>query len=209
MVPGMPELSAGRNAEPPYRLGRAEIRLHVEVAAVPTISFRSLGAAPNVFAIESFMDELAHASGQDPIDFRLRLVDDPRLRRVLETVRVRSAWGAPRGNGHGLGVACAVYQGTYIAEVAEVSVGPGDAVRLERIWCAVDAGRLVHPDGARNQIEGGVQQAASWALLEELEVSDGLVVSQSWRDYRSRSSMTRHAGSTSSLRTIRPWPRPA
>lgn len=113
----------------------------------------------------------------------MRLTDEPRLRRVLETVRVRSGWQRPRKRGYGLGVACAVYHGTYIAEIAEVSVGPNGPVRLERVWCAVDAGRLVHPDGARNQIEGGVQQAASWTQLEELRVRNGMVTSLSWRDY--------------------------
>ncbi|MEJ0049946.1 MAG: molybdopterin cofactor-binding domain-containing protein [Methylovirgula sp.] len=179
LAPGVPEQTAGRAAEPPYRLGQAEIRLRVEPGDVPTISFRSLGAAPNVFAIESFVDELAHAAQQDPIVFRLALANDPRLRRVLEAVRTMSNWHAPRGEGHGLGVACAIYHGTYIAEVAEVSVAPDGAVRLECVWCAVDAGRLVHPDGARNQIEGGVQQAASWTLLEELKVEDGVVISSS------------------------------
>jgi CO/xanthine dehydrogenase Mo-binding subunit len=183
LAPGVPEMSAGRDAEPPYRLGSAEIRLRVEAGDVPTMAFRSLGAAPNVFAIESFIDELAHASGRDPIEFRLALTDDARLRRVLETARAISAWQRPRAARHGLGVACAIYHGTYIAEVAEVSVAPDGPVRLERVWCAVDAGRLVHPDGARNQIEGGVQQAASWTLLEELKIEDGVVTSTSWQDY--------------------------
>jgi CO/xanthine dehydrogenase Mo-binding subunit len=183
LEPGVPEQTAGRDAEPSYRLGEAEIRLRVEPGDVPTISFRSLGAAPNVFAVESFIDELAHAARQDPIAFRLTLVDDPRLRRVLETVRAMSDWHAPREASHGLGAACAVYHGTYIAQVAKVSVTPNGPVCLERVWCAVDAGRLVHPDGARNQIEGGVQQAASWTLLEELDVRDGVVISSSWRDY--------------------------
>lgn len=183
LEPGVPEETAGRDAEPPYRLGQAEIRLRVEPGDVPTISFRSLGAAPNVFAVESFIDELAHAARQDPIAFRLARTDDPRLRRVLETVRAMSNWHAPREARHGLGVACAVYHGTYLAEVAEVSIALDGRVHLEHVWCAVDCGRLVHPDGARNQIEGGVQQAASWTLLEELKVEDGVVISSSWRDY--------------------------
>lgn len=181
--PGMLEATAGRNAEPPYHLGHADIRLHVEAGAVPTISFRSLGAAPNVFAVESFIDELAHASQQDSIAFRLRLTDDPRLRRVLEVVRERSGWTQPRRKRHGLGVACAIYHGTYVAQVVDVIVGSRGEVRLDRAWCAVDAGRMVHPDGARNQIEGGIQQAASWTLLEELLLKDSAVMSSSWRDY--------------------------
>lgn len=183
--PGVLEMTSGRNAVPPYRLGDAEVHLHVEPAALRTGAYRSLAAAPNVFAIESFIDELALATKQDPIEFRLRMIDDPRLRHVLETVRDRSGWNnRPRVDGRGFGAACAIYHGTYVAEVAEVRVSPEGQVRLERVWVAVDPGRLVHPDGARNQIESGVQQAASWTLLEELKHEDGEVTTTNWRDYR-------------------------
>jgi CO/xanthine dehydrogenase Mo-binding subunit len=178
------EITCGRNALPPYRLERAEVSLQVVPGAIRTGAFRSLAAAPHVFAIESFIDELAHAGGQDPLDFRLRLIDDHRLRRVLETVRERSGWDRrARDAGRGYGVACVVYHGTAVAQVAEVVVAPSGGVRLERAWCAVDPGRLVHPDGARNQIEGGIQQAASWTLLEELKLSGGEVATATWHDY--------------------------
>jgi CO/xanthine dehydrogenase Mo-binding subunit len=184
MPPQVLEMTSGRNAVPAYRIGDAEVLLEVVPAAVRTGAFRSLAAAPNVFAIESFIDELAHASGQDPIAFRLRHLDDTRLARVLETVRERSGWATrPRGRGRGLGVACAVYHGTYVAQVAEVVVAPNGEVRIEQVWCAVDPGRLVHPDGARNQIEGGIQQAASWTLLEELRIENGRVTTATWLDY--------------------------
>lgn len=178
------EITCGRNAVPPYRLECAEITLRVVPAASRTGAFRSLAAAPHVFAIESFVDELAHAGRHDPLAFRLRLIDDHRLRRVLETVGERSRWGrrSPEA-GRGFGVACTVYNGTAVAQVAEVVVAPSGLVSVERVWCAVDPGRLVHPDGARNQIEGGIQQAASWTLLEELQISDGAVVTASWGDY--------------------------
>lgn len=179
------EMTSGRNSVPHYRLGKIDVRLRVTPAAIRTGAFRSLAAAPNIFAIESFIDELAHASDQDPIAFRLRLAPDPRLRRVLETVRSRSEWEQrPRHEPRrGFGVACAVYNGTYIAQVAEVRVGENGVVHLESVWCAVDPGRLVHPDGVRNQIEGGIQQAASWTLLEELRDEDGEIVNATWRDY--------------------------
>jgi CO/xanthine dehydrogenase Mo-binding subunit len=182
--PELMAMTAGRNAVPPYDLGSADVVVRVIPAAVRTAAFRSLAAAPNVFAIESFVDELAHASGQTPMAFRLRHVSDERLRRVLDVVRVRSRWDArPHGGGRGCGVACAIYHGTYVAQVVEVSVAASGRVHIERVWCAVDPGRLVHPDGARNQIEGGIQQAASWTLLEELQHRDGEVVTASWRDY--------------------------
>ena len=104
---------------------------------------------------------------------------------MVTTVRERSRWDQrPRKTGCGFGVACAIYHGTYIAEVAEVAIDAGGQIRVERVWCAVDAGRLVHPDGARNQIEGGIQQAASWTLFEELQIRDGEVTTMSLQDYR-------------------------
>jgi CO/xanthine dehydrogenase Mo-binding subunit len=99
-------------------------------------------------------------------------------------VRVQSGWSEKKSEpGHGFGVACAVYHGTYVAEVAEVTVQSTGVVRLERVWAAVDAGRLIHPDGGKNQIEGGIQQAASWTLLEELSYRDGAVTAGSFVDY--------------------------
>jgi nicotinate dehydrogenase subunit B len=183
MPPEVLGMTSGRNAIPPYRVP-ATVRLHVAHAKVRTGALRSLAAAPNVFAIESFMDEIALRLGVDPFEVRLRHLDDPRLRRVLEAVRERSGWAArPREAGRGFGTACTIYHGTYVAEVAEVVVEPGGRVRLERVWCAVDPGRLVHPDGARNQAEGAIQQAASWALLEEVRHTDGRVVPASFGDY--------------------------
>jgi CO/xanthine dehydrogenase Mo-binding subunit len=178
-------MTSGRNAVPPYALGAASVSLDVVDGEVRTGAFRSLAAAPHVFAIESFMDELARASGHDPIEFRLRHLDDERLRRVLTMVRERSGWPTRRGEPrNGVGVACATYHGTCVAQVAEVSVSVDRAIRVERVWCSVDAGRLVYPDGARNQIEGGIQQAASWATFEALAHDGHRVTTAGWRDYR-------------------------
>jgi CO/xanthine dehydrogenase Mo-binding subunit len=182
--PQMVAMTAGRCAVPPYTLGATNVVLHVTPGAVRTGAFRSLGAAPHVFAIESFIDELARASEQDPIDFRLRHIEDERLRRVLEVVRERSGWtNRPRRRFGGWGVACTVYNGTYVAQVAAISTNDNQEHRVDSVWCAVDAGRLVHPDGARNQIEGGIQQAASWTMLEALSVDGTGVMTRGWRDY--------------------------
>ena len=180
--PRVIEMTSGRNAVPAYAIEAIEVSLQVNQGAVRTGAFRSLAAAPNIFAIESFMDEVAELAGQDPIAFRLRHIDDPRLTRVLEAVRLRSAWTERRRDGCALGVACAVYHGTYIAQVAEVSPDP-QGIRVKNIWCVADAGRLVHPDGARNQIEGGIVQATSCALFEELSINEGSVRTASWHDY--------------------------
>ena len=177
--------TSGRNALPPYELGPARVRVHVLESPIRTAAFRSLAAAPNVFAIESLMDELAARAAIDPLELRLRAVSDPRMRRVFEAVAERSGWGrAPRADGRALGIAGAVYHGTYVAEVVEVEVERASGrVRLARVWCAIDPGRVVHPEGVRNQTEGGIQQAASWTLLEELRHRHGRVTTTGWDTY--------------------------
>ena len=186
-----PETS-GRNALPAYAIPTARVTLHVEPSALRTASFRSLAAAENIFAIESFIDELALAAQQDPLAFRLAHTLDPRLRRVFERAAEMSGWGTSRaerrGSGNedvrrGRGIAGAVYHGTYIAEVAEVLVAPSGAVRLLRVWAAIDPGYTLNPDGVRNQTEGGIQQSASWTLFEELRHRGGRIANTGWETY--------------------------
>src|SRR5262249_204227 len=133
-------------------------------------SIRALGGYGNVFAIESFMDELALAANADPAVFRLNHLSDPRGRAVIEKVVESSNWkGSKRPEGHGRGIAYARYKniGSYCAVVAEVDAS-GEELRCTRIVAAVDAGLIVNPDGAANQLEGGCIQAASWTLKEEV-----------------------------------------
>ena len=177
-----PETS-GRNAEPHYRIPNARVTLHVEPTPLRTASFRSLAAAENVFAIESFMDELAHASKQEPLAFRLAHMDDVRLRAVFERVAERSGWDRSPGERRGLGIAGTIYHDTYVAEVAEVVVDPSGRVRLERVWAAIDPGLVLNPDGVRNQTEGGIQQSASWTLMEEIRHRDGRIANSGWDTY--------------------------
>ncbi|TMC02482.1 MAG: hypothetical protein E6J35_09110 [Chloroflexi bacterium] len=172
------EVTAGLDAS-----GNMVVVLYVEPTPLRTANFRSLAAAENVFAIESFVDELAHASQQDPLAFRLRHSGDPRLRRVMERVADVSGYGKklPARQGHGF--ACTLYHGTYVAQVAEVEVAASGAVRVLRVWCVVDPGLVINPDGVRNQVEGGIQQSASWTLLEELRHKNGRVATTSWDTY--------------------------
>jgi CO/xanthine dehydrogenase Mo-binding subunit len=129
------------------------------------------------------MDELAVASDQDPLAFRLRHIDDRRLRRVFELVAERSGWAERPGGRRGRGIAGTVYHGTYVAQVAEVEVSLSGAVRLIRVWCVVDPGETLNPEGVRNQVEGGIQQSASWTLKEELLHRDGRVQNTGWDTY--------------------------
>ncbi|MDQ2912915.1 MAG: molybdopterin-dependent oxidoreductase [Chloroflexota bacterium] len=176
-------VTSGRNAIPPYVGFPAKVTLHIEPTRLRTANFRSLAAAENVFAIESFMDELAALSDQDPLAFRLRHLEDDRFRRVLERVAERSGWTERPGGRRGRGIAGTIYHGTYVAQVAEVEVSLSGAVRLVRVWCVVDPGQTVNPEGVRNQIEGGIQQSASWTLKEELLHRDGRVMNTGWDTY--------------------------
>ncbi|TGT36298.1 molybdopterin cofactor-binding domain-containing protein [Mesorhizobium sp. M8A.F.Ca.ET.165.01.1.1] len=175
---------AMRNAVALYDFPQKLISHFVPDVPVRTSALRGLGALGNVFAIESFIDELADNAGQDPIAFRLSLLKDRRARRVLEAVAETSQWNTLRtNNAGGVGVAFSRYKNyaAYMATVAEVSVG--ETVQVHRIWCVVDAGLVVSPDGARNQIEGGIVQATSWALHEEVRFSEGEIAAKSWEQY--------------------------
>jgi CO/xanthine dehydrogenase Mo-binding subunit len=176
-------VTSGRNAIPPYTGFPAKVTLHIEPTRLRTANFRSLAAAENVFAIESFMDELAALSDQEPLAFRLRHIEDERFRRVVERVAERSGWSERASGRRGRGIACTVYHGTYVAQVAEVEVSLSGVVRLVKVWCVVDPGQTVNPLGVRNQIEGGIQQSASWALKEELLHRDGRVINTGWDTY--------------------------
>jgi CO/xanthine dehydrogenase Mo-binding subunit len=129
------------------------------------------------------MDELATLGGADPIEFRLRHINDARFAGVVRLVAERAGWTSrPRGSGRGFGFACTVFDHTYIAQIADVSVD-GAHVRVNRLWAAVDPGLVVNPDGVRNQIEGAMMQGTSFSLLEEVRQRDGRVAARNWDDY--------------------------
>ncbi len=181
-----PERGAGsaRGAVPAYDLPVRRITGHrLDAAALRSSSLRSLGAFTNVFAIESFMDELAEATGADPVRYRLDHLSDPRGRAVLEAVAERAGWADRRTGGEvGHGVAVAQYKkGGWCAVVAEVEAVA--AVRLRRLTVAVEVGRVVQPDGVRNQVEGGAVQAASWTLKERVRFDRCRVTSTDWETY--------------------------
>jgi CO/xanthine dehydrogenase Mo-binding subunit len=180
---------AERNSVPPYRASRIQV-LANRVLGWPmrTSALRALGAHANVFAAESMMDELAHASNTDPLAYRLGLLDDARARDVLQAVADASQWNALRQQcqlqeGRGVGVAYARYKGkgAYCAVVAQVHVT--DVVRVEHLWVAADVGLVVQPDGAKLQLEGGAIQSTSWALKEAAQFDDTSITSNDWEHY--------------------------
>jgi nicotinate dehydrogenase subunit B len=176
---------ATRNGQALYDLPRHKLVHHLlPHVPVRTSSLRGLGAFANIFAIESFMDELADIAGEDAVAYRLSLMSDPRGRRVIETAAAMADWfsaSVPEGRARGFGFARYKNRAAYAAVVAEVEVD--EAVRVTRVWAAVDAGLVINPDGAANQIEGGIIQATSWALKERVRFEDGRVASNSWDGY--------------------------
>jgi nicotinate dehydrogenase subunit B len=176
-----PERGGGtaRNAVPIYAFPQRSIRAHRALRApLRSSSLRSLGAFLNVFAIESFMDELAAVAGRDPLDHRLAHLTDPRARAVLLAAAELGGWG---GDNRGLGLARYKDRGAYCAVVAEVEAER--EIRVRRLAIAVDVGRVVNPDGVRNQIEGGAVQAASWTLKERVRFDRRRVTSVDWESY--------------------------
>jgi CO/xanthine dehydrogenase Mo-binding subunit len=177
---------ATRNAVAIYDLPRHRLVHHLlPKLPVRTSSLRGLGAWVNVFAIESFIDELAEIAGEDPVSYRLALLSDPRARRVVETAAEMSGWfeRPADGDGRGRGFGFARYKNlaSFAAVVAEVEVA--EEVRLTKVWCSADAGLVITPDGARNQLEGGIIQGASFVLKERVRFADGKVAASQWDDY--------------------------
>lgn len=184
-----PEGGGDRNAIPLYTLPSARVVHHFLPDMPLRISaLRSLGAQMNVFAIESFMDELALAAGADPVDFRLKHLDDPRARDVIAAAAEAFGWdrGKPAAPGHGRGFAFARYKNlaAYCAVAVEVAVERETGeVRVPRVVAAVDTGQVVNPDGVRNQIEGAVLQSMSWTLYESVGFDQGRITSVDWSTY--------------------------
>ena len=173
-----------RNALPGYDLANRRVTGHrLTDSPIRTSAMRSLGAYFNVFAIESTMDEAAAVAGADPLEFRLAHLSDERGRRVLRMAAEAAGWGRAVPEDTGLGLGYARYKGTgaWCAVVAEVEAAA--AVRVRRLWTAVDVGRVVNPDGVRNQIEGGAVQATSWTLLERVRFDRRRITSDSWESY--------------------------
>jgi CO/xanthine dehydrogenase Mo-binding subunit len=184
-----PEANGGggtRNAFVLYDVPVRRVLHHLVLRApVRTSALRGLGALPNVFAIECFMDELAERAGVDPVQYRLSMLSDVRARRLIENIAQRCNWvsrGAA-GSGRGLGLGWARYKNraAYAAVAAEVEVD--QEVKLRRVWCAADAGLVINPDGARNQLEGGIVQAASMVLKEQVRIEGDGITSVDWDSY--------------------------
>jgi CO/xanthine dehydrogenase Mo-binding subunit len=184
-----PPLASGgglqRNAVPWYRIPDLHVGMtRLLEMPIRTSALRGLGALINVWTIEAVMDELAELAGEDPLDYRLRHLDDPRAKDVLEKAAAMAGWrGRAKREGWGMGIAAARYKntGAWAAVVAEVEAR--ERVFCRRLWIAGDVGEVVNPDGVANQFEGGAIHGASVALLERVTFDRRRVTSDSWEGY--------------------------
>jgi nicotinate dehydrogenase subunit B len=183
-----PAGAGDRNAIPLYDLPRERITSHlIKEMPLRVSALRTLGAYANVFAIESFMDELAAAAGADPVEFRLAHLKDPRAKAVIEAVAKAADWKGGQGTGtSGRGIAFAKYKtlATYVAVIVDLEVDrESGKIKVPRAYAAADAGLIINPDGLTNQIEGGIVQSTSWTLYEEVRFDKKGILSQSWDSY--------------------------
>jgi CO/xanthine dehydrogenase Mo-binding subunit len=175
---------ADRNSVPLYDFPSWQIECHrLLTMPIRTSALRTLGAQGNVFAIESFIDELASERGEDPVALRLRHLPDERAKDVIRCVAKHTNWKPAKRPGTGFGLGFARYKntGAFCAVVAEVE-GAED-ISIKRLTIAVDVGEAINPDGVINQIEGGAIQATSWVLKERVRFDSHRITSNSWTAY--------------------------
>ncbi len=182
----MPEGGGERNSNPIYAFPNAKVVSHfIPEMPLRVSALRSLGAYLNVFAIESFMDEMAEAAGADPVDFRLRHLQDERAKAVVALAAERFGWSAgPRGEARGFAFARYKNLAAYCAVALTLRVEHETGqIRLGRVVAAVDSGQAVNPDGIRNQIQGAIVQSASWTLYEAVHFDTTRILSADWSSY--------------------------
>ncbi|KEF32797.1 Isoquinoline 1-oxidoreductase beta subunit [Marinobacter nitratireducens] len=168
----------------PYQVGNIDIRHTHTDPGVPITWWRSVGYSHNGFAVETFMDELAHEAGQDPYQFRRNLLaNEPRHREVLDRAARLAKWGEPLAEGRARGIALFRSFGTYVAQVVEAGI-EGGSIRVYKVFAAVDCGQVVNPQIVRDQIEGGALFGLTAALYGKIDFVDGVVQQSNFHDYQ-------------------------
>jgi isoquinoline 1-oxidoreductase beta subunit len=171
--------------ELPYEIPNILVDLHSPQNGVPVQWWRSVGHSHTCFAVESFVDELAHAVRKDPYQFRrAMLANHPRHRGVLDLAAQKSGWGKPLPAGHGRGIAMMESYGSFVAQVAEVSMDEPGRLRVHRVVCAVDCGRYVNPSIIEAQMESGIVFGLSAVLRGAITLKKGRVEQSNFHDYR-------------------------
>lgn len=178
-------LSGPSGLATPYNVPGASIHYYPSDSPLRVGSYRGLAATANHFARESHMDELALLAGVDPLAFRLKNLQDARLRAVLQAAALRFGWNEKKAQpGRGFGLACGMEKGGYVACCTEISVGPKKQLRIERVVEAWECGAVVNPEHLRNQVQGAIIQGLGGALFEAIDFSNGRVINNRLSKYR-------------------------
>jgi isoquinoline 1-oxidoreductase subunit beta len=181
---GVDRLSVEGIINQPYAIPNVRVDLTTTSSPVPVLWWRSVGSTHTAYALEAFMDELAHAAGKDPVEFRLALLrDKPRHAAVLRLAAEKAGWGAPAPAGRFRGVAVAESFRSYVAQVAEISVSKSGLPRVHRVVCAVDCGVAVNPDQVRAQMEGGIGFGLGAILKSRITLDKGRIVEGNFDGY--------------------------
>jgi isoquinoline 1-oxidoreductase beta subunit len=181
---GIDETSVEGAHNTPYEIPNMLVDLHSPKTGVPVLWWRSVGHSHTAFVVESFMDEVAHSAGKDPYELRRKLLaKHPRHRGVLELVAEKAGWGSTLPTGRGRGIAMHESFGSFVAQAAEVSVSPDGEVRVHRVVCAIDCGRVVNPSTIEAQMESGIVFGLSAALHGAISFKNGRVEQSNFHDY--------------------------
>jgi isoquinoline 1-oxidoreductase beta subunit len=168
----------------PYAIPNLHVEVHHPDVGVPVLWWRSVGHTHTAFAAEVFFDELAAAAGRDPVELRRKLLaNHPRHLGVLNLAAEKAGWGTPLATGRGRGIAVHESFGSFVAEIAEVTVRDDGTYSVDRVVCAVDCGIAVNPDVVRAQMEGGIGYGLSAALREQITLVGGTVQQSNFTDY--------------------------
>jgi isoquinoline 1-oxidoreductase beta subunit len=181
---GVDETAVEGVADLPYDIPNLLVDWQQAPGGVPTLWWRSVGHSHSAFAVETFLDELAHAAGRDPYEYRRGLLaKHQRHRAALELAATRAGWGKPLAAGRGRGIAVHESFRSFVAQVAEVSVSNEGAVKVHRVVCAIDCGPVVNPDTIRAQMEGGIVFGLTAALYGQITFENGRVQQGNFHDY--------------------------
>jgi isoquinoline 1-oxidoreductase beta subunit len=186
MKDGIDPTSVEGAANLAYKIPNIAVELSTAKSAVPVLWWRVVGSSHTTFAVESFIDDVAHAAGADPYAFRRKLLEhEPRMKGVLELAAEKAGWNSgpmPKGKGRGIAV-CEAFS-SFVAQVAEVSVDSAGQIKVDRVVCAVDCGTAVNPDIIKAQMEGGIGFGLGAALYGAITLKDGYVEQSNFNDYR-------------------------
>jgi isoquinoline 1-oxidoreductase subunit beta len=169
-----------------YTIPNVAVELATTQTGVPVLWWRVVGSSHTAFAVEAFIDEVAHAAGEDGFTFRRKLLDQqPRMKAVLELAAEKAGWAqGPLPKGRGRGIAVAEAFNTYVAQVAEVSIDKDGQVKVDRVVCAVDCGTPINPDIITAQMEGGIGFGLGAALYGAITLKDGRIEQDNFNGYR-------------------------